>query len=77
MTIQAARYAMTARTNGGRAIGDRTIRPSSLRFPQVALVELRRRITETWWADQETVADRSQGVLVHLRLTELATGESI
>ena len=38
------------------------IRPFSVRTPEEALVDLRRRITATQWPDRETVKDQSQGV---------------
>ena len=38
------------------------IRPFSFRVPEEKLAELRRRIHETEWPEQETVADDSQGV---------------
>jgi pimeloyl-ACP methyl ester carboxylesterase len=38
------------------------IRPFQIHFPDEDLVELRRRIAATRWADKETVADQSQGV---------------
>jgi pimeloyl-ACP methyl ester carboxylesterase len=40
---------------------DTAIRPFQVDVPEVALVDLRRRINETRWPDRETVADRSQG----------------
>jgi pimeloyl-ACP methyl ester carboxylesterase len=43
--------------------GDPTaIRPFHVNIPQSALEDLRHRITETRWPDQETVTDSSQGV---------------
>ena len=41
---------------------DLTIRPFLIHFPDEDLVELRRRIAATRWADKETVTDQSQGV---------------
>jgi len=41
---------------------DRSIRPFKVQVPQAALDDLRRRISATRWPDQETVADRSQGI---------------
>jgi pimeloyl-ACP methyl ester carboxylesterase len=38
------------------------IRPFRIDVPEDALVDLRRRIAATRWADKETVADQSQGV---------------
>jgi pimeloyl-ACP methyl ester carboxylesterase len=51
-----------------RADEDRTIRPFVVKVPEEALVDLRRRLAMTRWPDQETVADRSQGIqLANLR----------
>ncbi len=51
-----------------RADEDRTIRPFVIKVPEEALVDLRRRLAMTRWPDQETVADRSQGIqLANLR----------
>jgi pimeloyl-ACP methyl ester carboxylesterase len=44
----------------GAAAGQ--IRPFKVRFPDEAIVDLRRRIAATRWPDRETVADQSQGV---------------
>src|SRR4051794_31345401 len=38
------------------------IRPFSIRIPQAALDDLRRRLAATRWPDRETAPDRSQGV---------------
>ncbi|WP_197076939.1 epoxide hydrolase family protein [Hymenobacter terrenus] len=38
------------------------IRPFELHIPKAALTDLRKRIRATRWPEQETVADRSQGV---------------
>ena len=43
------------------ATDDRSIRPFTVRVPQAALDDLRRRINATRWPDQETAADGSQG----------------
>src|SRR3982750_1537562 len=43
------------------AAEDSSIRPFTVRVPQAALDDLRRRIADTRWPDKETVADRSQG----------------
>ena len=43
------------------AVADQ-IRPFKVRFPDEAIVDLRRRIAATRWPDRETVADQSQGV---------------
>ena len=45
-----------------RADEDHTIRPFVIKVPEEALVDLRRRLAMTRWPDQETVADRSQGI---------------
>ena len=42
------------------AVGDTAIRPFQVHVPEVALVDLRRRIAETRWPDREIVTDRSQ-----------------
>jgi pimeloyl-ACP methyl ester carboxylesterase len=39
-----------------------SVRPFRVQVPQEALIDLRQRIAATRWPDQETVADRSQGV---------------
>ena len=44
------------------AMEDTRIRPFQIRFPDLALVELRRRIEATRWPEKETVTDQSQGV---------------
>src|SRR3954462_13479719 len=41
---------------------DGSIRAFKVQVPQAALDDLRRRINATRWPDQETVADRSQGI---------------
>src|SRR5262245_45507381 len=41
---------------------DIDIRPFRINVPEEALTDMRRRIAATRWPDQETVADRSQGV---------------
>jgi pimeloyl-ACP methyl ester carboxylesterase len=38
------------------------IRPFRVHIPKAALTDLRKRVRATRWSDQETVADRSQGV---------------
>jgi hypothetical protein len=38
------------------------IRPFSIHVPDEALADLRRRIKQTKWPEQETVTDASQGV---------------
>jgi pimeloyl-ACP methyl ester carboxylesterase len=42
--------------------GTAEIRPFHISVPDAVLVDLRRRIAATRWADRETVTDRSQGV---------------
>lgn len=44
------------------AAQDTSIRPFQIDVPDVALVDLRRRIAATRWPDRETVNDQSQGV---------------
>ena len=44
-----------------QAAEDRAIRPFTVKVPQAALDDLRRRIAATRWPDKETVADQSQG----------------
>jgi len=46
----------------GASVDAAAIRPFTVRVPQTALVELRRRIVATRWPERETVADTSQGV---------------
>jgi pimeloyl-ACP methyl ester carboxylesterase len=50
---------------------DASIRQFTVRVPQAALDDLRRRINATRWPDKETVADRSQGTQL-AKLQELA-----
>src|SRR5215213_269638 len=38
------------------------IRPFHIKFPEAALVDLRRRIVATQWPERETVSDATQGV---------------
>jgi pimeloyl-ACP methyl ester carboxylesterase len=45
-----------------RAGEDDAVRRFRIKVPEEALVDLRRRLAATRWPDQETVADRSQGV---------------
>jgi pimeloyl-ACP methyl ester carboxylesterase len=42
--------------------GTTAVRPFHINFPEVQLVELRRRIAATRWSERETVRDESQGV---------------
>jgi pimeloyl-ACP methyl ester carboxylesterase len=50
---------------------DASIRPFTVKVPQAALDDLRRRVNATRWPDQETVADRSQGAQL-AKVQELA-----
>jgi pimeloyl-ACP methyl ester carboxylesterase len=45
-----------------QAAEDTSIRPFSVHVPEEELTQLRRRIQETRWPDQETVNDQSQGI---------------
>ena len=44
------------------ALADEAIRPFRIRVPDVALIDLRKRIAMTRWPDRELVGDQSQGV---------------
>lgn len=44
------------------AAGGDAVRPFSITVPEEALIDLRRRLAATRWADRELVADQSQGV---------------
>lgn len=44
------------------AVDTDSIRPYHIKVPEESLVDLRRRLAETRWPDQETVPDQSQGV---------------
>jgi pimeloyl-ACP methyl ester carboxylesterase len=55
---------------GGSQDTTTAVRPFSVKVPQAALDDLRRRIQMTRWPDRETVSDRSQGVQL-ARLQEL------
>jgi hypothetical protein len=46
---------------GGAAAGD-ALRPFTIKVPEAALVDLKRRIKATRWPTRETVSDSSQGV---------------
>jgi pimeloyl-ACP methyl ester carboxylesterase len=53
----------SATQKAGAQAGDRAaIRPFRVNFPEAELTELRSRINATRWPEQETVADKSQGV---------------
>jgi pimeloyl-ACP methyl ester carboxylesterase len=55
-------YPDSAQAAASTGAEDRSIRPFTLRVPQSAIDELRRRIDGTRWPDRETVDDFSQGV---------------
>ncbi len=44
------------------AAADRSIQPFTVKVPQAAVDDLRRRIAATRWPTKELVEDRSQGV---------------
>ena len=44
------------------ALEDDPIRPFQTKVPAEALIDLRRRIAATTWAERETVSDATQGV---------------
>ncbi|HEU4507684.1 MAG TPA: epoxide hydrolase [Pyrinomonadaceae bacterium] len=54
--------ALAKNAGSARADEDHTIRPFTIKVPEEALVDLRRRLAMTRWPDQETVTDRSQGM---------------
>jgi pimeloyl-ACP methyl ester carboxylesterase len=58
---EATQPAATKVSNGSRVDKD-AIRTFRVSIPKEALIDLRRRIAATRWADKETVTDRSQGV---------------
>jgi pimeloyl-ACP methyl ester carboxylesterase len=58
---EATQPAATKVSNGSRVDND-AIRTFRVSIPKEALIDLRRRIAATRWADKETVTDRSQGV---------------
>jgi pimeloyl-ACP methyl ester carboxylesterase len=52
----------------GDGDGDKSIRPFSIKYPESAIVDLRRRVAVTNWPERETVTDVTQGVqLVTMR----------
>ena len=53
------------------AAADRSLQPFTMKVPQAAVDDLRRRIAATRWPTKELVADRSQGVQL-ATLRELA-----
>ena len=62
---------MTEATKLSTATENTSIRPFQVDVPEAALVDLRKRITETRWPTRELVEDRSQGVQL-ATLRELA-----
>lgn len=63
-TIALLQLATIVATQTGPASGDTTttrVRPFRVQVPAKALTDLKRRLAETRWPDQETVSDRSQG----------------
>ena len=44
------------------ADGDESIRPFQIKFPEAAIVDLRRRVAATNWPERELVTDATQGV---------------
>jgi hypothetical protein len=63
---------MPADTSTGQVFGDAAaVRPFEAEFPEVQLVDLRRRVAATRWSERETVSNDSQGVLLAL-MQELA-----
>src|SRR5262245_31674196 len=54
-------FAAAANVIPARAAPD-AIRPFRVNVPEADLADLRRRIRETRWPDQETVSDNAQGV---------------
>jgi pimeloyl-ACP methyl ester carboxylesterase len=53
---------MTEATKQSTVTEDKSIRPFEVSVPEAALVDLRKRISETRWPRKELVEDRSQGV---------------
>ncbi|KRB62107.1 multidrug MFS transporter [Rhizobium sp. Root708] len=51
-----------AESKAAKATSNSEIRPFRAEVPQAALTDLRRRLDDTRWPDDETVSDRSQGV---------------
>jgi pimeloyl-ACP methyl ester carboxylesterase len=62
MTIAAASTFSLLPAHQAGAIGENTIRPFRVNFPEADLVDLRRRVLATRLPDKETVTDSSQGV---------------
>ena len=63
-------FAVARASTPGSGSEDRSLRPFKVQVPQVALDDLRRRISATRWPDRETVTDRSQGTQLN-KLQEL------
>ncbi|MGO4581732.1 epoxide hydrolase family protein [Cupriavidus sp. 2TAF22] len=51
-----------AQAESGHSVASDAIRPFRAHVPQVALIDLRRRLAAMRWPDHETIGDRSQGV---------------
>ena len=63
MTISDTESSVVAKASTKRAAAaDRSIQPFTVKVPQAAVDDLRRRIAATRWPTKELVADRSQGV---------------
>jgi pimeloyl-ACP methyl ester carboxylesterase len=62
MTIAAASAFSLLPAHQAGAVGENTIRPFRVNFPEADLVDLRRRVLATRLPDKETVTDSSQGV---------------
>jgi len=62
MTIAAAGAFSLLPAHPAGAVGENTIRPFRVNFPEADLVDLRRRVLATRLPDKETVTDSSQGV---------------
>lgn len=72
MTISDTESSVVAKASTKRAAtADRSIQPFTVKVPQAAVDDLRRRIAATRWPSKELVADRSQGVQL-ATLKELA-----
>ncbi len=63
LVASAAAAALNVRpASGAKAAEGNAIRPFRVNIPEAELVDLRRRIGATRWPEQETVADKTQGV---------------
>ena len=73
MTISDTESSVVAQASSTKpaAAADRSIQPFTVKVPQAAVDDLRRRIAATRWPTKELVADRSQGVQL-ATLRELA-----